>query len=81
MRTLIISLLFFYLPAQNINISNGLFWQGEPFIVQNKKYPNNLVIAWMGYYFPAGSNTIAIRIISSQDFGNTWSSPTFIPHI
>ncbi len=81
MKTLIISLLFFYVSAQNINISNGLFWQGEPFIIQNKKYPNNLIIAWMGYYFPAGSNTIAIRIVSSQDFGNTWSSPTFIPHV
>ncbi len=80
MKSLLYFLFTSLLIAQNINISQGFFWQGEPYLIQNAKNPDNLVIAWMGYSFAAGSG-IAIRVITSNDRGKSWNPPVFIPHV
>ena len=35
--------------AQNINLSEGLFFEGEPFIALNPNDNQHLVVAWMGF--------------------------------
>ncbi|GAB4257369.1 MAG: hypothetical protein Kow0079_14550 [Vicingaceae bacterium] len=65
------------LPAQNTNLSNGFFFDGEPYIAINPNNSNHLVVAWMSYKF--GQN-IVINTTVSFDRGQTWSNPVFIPH-
>ncbi|MDX1652776.1 MAG: hypothetical protein R3277_09815 [Brumimicrobium sp.] len=44
-------ILCFYgvLNAQNLNISTGLVFEGEPFIAINPNNNQHLVVAWMGF--------------------------------
>jgi hypothetical protein len=68
------------LSAQNQNISNGQFFDGEPFIAINPSNPQNVVIAWMGFVFNNGT-ALTIRVKSSFNGGVSWSSAVNMPHI
>ncbi|MGL4597198.1 MAG: T9SS type A sorting domain-containing protein, partial [Bacteroidia bacterium] len=68
------------LAAQNQNISNGQFFDGEPFIAVNPANNQNVVIAWMGFVFNNGT-ALTIRAKSSFDGGRSWSTAVNLPHI
>jgi hypothetical protein len=65
----------------NTNISNGVLFDGEPFIAINPANSQNLVTAWMGMKFSNGIFRIAIKTRASFDGGNTWSSVNTLPHM
>lgn len=62
----------------NYDISSGLFFDGEPYLVVNPANPSHLVIAWMSY---VPTQQVVIKVSVSQDGGLTWSSAVSIPHI
>jgi len=64
----------------NTNISNAVTFDGEPYLAINPVNPQNMVAAWMGEKYSAGSFKIAITVRSSFDGGNTWSSAITLPH-
>lgn len=63
--------------SQNTNLSNGLLFDGEPYLAVNPANPRHMVVAWMGFIF---QNRIQIRTRVSFDGGNNWSVPQHIPH-
>lgn len=63
--------------AQNINISNGYVFDGEPFLAVNPNNSQHLVVAWMGYKY---LNYIVIKTKVSFDGGQTWSNSNYAPH-
>ncbi len=65
----------------NTNISNGVTFDGEPYLAINPANPKNLVAAWMGLKLGNGSFKIAIKTRASFDGGNTWSSTVALPHM
>jgi hypothetical protein len=65
----------------NTNISNGVTFDGEPYLAINPANPKNLVAAWMGLKLSNGSFKIAIKTRASFDGGNTWSSTVALPHM
>lgn len=62
----------------NQNISNGLVFDGEPYIIVNPNNNQHLVVAWMGWKL---NNAVVIKTKRSLDGGTTWSTENFIPHI
>lgn len=64
--------------AQNQDLSNGIVFDGEPYIAVNPDNPRHMVVAWMGYVF---LNRIMIRTRVSFDGGNTWSTVRNTPHV
>ena len=64
----------------NTNISNGILFDGEPYLAINPANQQNLVVAWMGLNFSNGSYQIAIKTRASFDGGNSWSTTAFLPH-
>lgn len=64
--------------GQNINISNGNVFDGEPFIAINPNDFQHIVVAWMGWVDP--SNRFKIKTKTSFDGGATWSNTYEIPH-
>lgn len=67
----------FRLSAQNQNISNGQFFDGEPYLAIDPANPKHIVVAWMGYTF---GNPLGIKTRVSFNGGATWSPPKFLPH-
>ena len=65
------------LQAQNLNLSNGLVFDGEPYLAANPDNPQHLVVAWMGWKFGQG---IVIKTRVSFDGGNNWSEAVALPH-
>ena len=63
--------------SQNTNISNGYFFDGEPYLAINPVNPQHIVVAWMGYTF---GTPLSIKTIVSFNRGKTWSSPVTLPH-
>ncbi len=81
MRTLfllIALLLSFSLFSQNQNLSNGIAFDGEPYLVINPNNSQHIVVAWMGYKF---GNLLVIKYRVSFDAGNSWSTTNNIPHV
>ena len=68
------------LDAQNQNISNGNFFEGEPFIAVNPLNPQHIAVAWMGFV-AANWPRLSIKVRSSFDGGNTWKPIVTMPHI
>lgn len=68
------------LSQNNINISNGNVFDGEPYLAINPVNKNNMVIAWMGYVFGNGSG-LTIKVKRSTDRGMTWSAPINLLHM
>ncbi len=66
-------------PA-NTNMSNGIFFDGEPYLVINPTNHQNLVAAWMGIKYSGGLYRIAIKTRASFDGGNSWSTINTLPH-
>ncbi len=64
----------------NTNLSNGLLFDGEPFIALNPTNPQNLVAAWMGLKLSNGQFRVAIKTRASLNGGNTWSPVNTLPH-
>ncbi len=64
----------------NTNISNGVIFDGEPYLAINPTNNQNLVAAWMGMKFTNGLFRIAIKTRASFDGGTTWSTAAVLPH-
>ncbi|MAX81764.1 MAG: hypothetical protein CL843_16500 [Crocinitomicaceae bacterium] len=64
--------------GQNQNLSNGLVFDGEPYIAINPNNAQHLVVAWMGWINL--SNQFKIKTKTSFDGGQTWSAATELPH-
>ncbi len=64
--------------AQNINVSNGIVFDGEPNLAVNPNNSQNLVIAWMSYSLVA--RQISLRTKASFDGGKTWGVMNLQPH-
>ncbi|NOX86066.1 MAG: T9SS type A sorting domain-containing protein [Chlorobi bacterium] len=65
------------LVSQNQNLSNGVVFDGEPYLAINPANPQNIVVAWMSWKW---QQKIVIKTTASFDRGSTWSEPVFIPH-
>ena len=76
--SLLLSLLIFTASAQDYDLSNSHYFDGEPFIAINPRNSNHIIIAWMG--FSVGS-PFGIKTKVSFDRGNSWSATTFLPHL
>jgi len=63
--------------AQNQNISNGIYFDGEPYLSINPVDSRHMVVAWMGY---VPLNQITIKTKASFDGGQSWSSAIIVPH-
>lgn len=64
----------------NTNISNGVLFDGEPYLAINPTNPQNIVAAWMGMKLTGGLFRIAIKTRASFDGGDTWSPVNSLPH-
>ncbi len=74
---LLISLLAPQLKAQDLNISNGQIFDGEPYLAMNPNNPDHLVVAWMGF---DQRGQLAIKTRVSKDGGQSWSIRQKLPH-
>jgi len=63
--------------AQNRNLSNGVVFDGEPYLTINPTNSQHLVVAWMGWKL---NNKITIKTRVSFDTGLTWSTTNNISH-
>ncbi|MCX6284054.1 MAG: hypothetical protein NTW31_07465 [Bacteroidetes bacterium] len=80
MRISLIMVLLVYglmAPAQNINLSQGLYFDGEPYLALDPVNPLHMVVAWMGYI---PYQQIAIKTSATFDGGLTWSPVNSISH-
>lgn len=77
---LILSLLFSAaISAQNNSlVSQGTFFEGEPYLAVNPQNQQHLVAAWMG--FQTG-NKVVIKSTVSTNGGLTWTAPIGQPHV
>jgi hypothetical protein len=64
----------------NTNLSNGIFFNGEPYLAINPTNNQNLVSAWMSMTFSSGQYHIAIKTRASFDGGASWSTANLLPH-
>ncbi len=79
-KILVLYLLLFnaLLQGQNINVSNGNVFDGEPFLAVNPINSQHIVVAWMGWINLA--NRFQIKTKTSFDGGQTWSVEALLPH-
>ena len=63
--------------SQNILLSGGNIFEGEPYLVVNPQNEQHLVAAWMGYQF---NQKIVIKSVVSLNGGSTWSTPIWQAH-
>ena len=77
---LLLCLLIFFNPlrAQNRNLSNGRFFDGEPYLAIHPQNEAHLVVAWMSVV-PGSRVVIKTRV--SLDGGQSWSPAVALPHI
>jgi len=73
-----LSLTSYLSTAQNQNLSNGVVFDGEPFLTVNPNNSQHLVVAWMGWKL---NNQLVIKTRRSLDAGQTWSTTNFVPHV
>ena len=75
-----IALLFICLVSQgqNQNISNGIVFDGEPYVATNPNNSQHIVVAWMGWI--DFSNRFKIKVKTSFNGGQTWSAAAELPH-
>ena len=65
--------------GQNMNISNGNVFDGEPYLAVNPNDSEHIVIAWMSWINI--TNQFQIKTSTSFNAGLTWSIPALLPHI
>jgi hypothetical protein len=63
--------------AQNILVSSGNIFEGEPYLAVNPQNEQHLVAAWMGFQI---NQKIVIKSVVSLDGGSTWSAPVWQAH-
>lgn len=68
-----------FTQAQNINLSNSPYFNGECYLAVNPINPEHLVTAWMHFTLSNLKNAMATR--SSFDGGKTWSPLQTLPHV
>ncbi len=71
-------LCYAYSFGQNQNISEGMRFDGEPYLAINPTNAQHLVVAWMG--FVDINNRVRIKTQTSFDGGESWSAATTLPH-
>jgi hypothetical protein len=76
--TLFFCLVTLFATSQNQNLSNGVVFDGEPYLTINPNNSQHLVVAWMGWKL---NNILVIKTRTSFDTGQTWSTTTNIPHV
>lgn len=64
--------------GQNMNLSLGVVFDGEPYLAINPNNDRHIVVAWMGWVNLA--NRFQIKTKTSLDGGQTWSSAVELPH-
>lgn len=74
---LVILLITFNSNAQDLQISNGAVFEGEPYLAINPSNAQHIIIAWMGH---VPLNRISIKSKVSFDGGINWSTESVIPH-
>lgn len=65
---------------QNTNISNSVYFDGEPYMAVNPANHKNIVIAWMGVTITGGVK-VSIKTKASFDGGQIWGSLHVKPHL
>lgn len=75
---LLLLLVSSFAQSQNVNVSNGNVFDGEPYLAIDPSNPQHLVAAWMGFKVGQG---IVIKTKYSNDGGATWSVANELPHI
>ncbi|NDC42165.1 MAG: T9SS C-terminal target domain-containing protein [Chitinophagia bacterium] len=63
--------------AQNVNLSGGVVFEGEPYMLVDPGNPRHIVVAWMGY---VPLSKVCIKVKATYDGGASWSSAAVIPH-
>ena len=63
--------------SQNVNISNGHIFDGEPYLAIDPVNSSHMIVAWMGYL---SSPPIDIKTKVTFDGGRSWSSTNIISH-
>jgi hypothetical protein len=77
-KLLLFAILSFSLNAQNnVQVSTGTFFEGEPYLAIHPTNQQHLVAAWMGFQL---NNKVVIKSSVSTNGGVTWSTPTWQPH-
>lgn len=66
-----------FISAQNINVSNGAVFDGEPYMVIDPNNSHHIVVAWMGYTV---GQPLGIKTKVSTNGGASWSSSVILPH-
>jgi hypothetical protein len=64
--------------GQNTNLSNGVVFDGEPYLAVNPNNSQHMVVAWMGWINLV--NRFKIKTRTSFDGGQTWSIVVELPH-
>jgi hypothetical protein len=77
---LLLSLQIAKAQPSNTNLSNGLVFNGEPYLVVNPINSQNIVAAWMGYVLSGSQFKVAIKTRASFNGGSTWSAANILPH-
>jgi hypothetical protein len=79
MKLLCLLLLLFSVRAnaQNILVSSGNLFEGEPSLAVDPQNSNHLVAAWMGFQL---NQKIVIKSVVSTDGGSSWSAPIWQAH-
>lgn len=67
------------LSGQNSNLSNGIVFDGEPYLALNPDDAQHIVVAWMSWI--NFTDNFKIKTKSSFDGGKTWSPTVELPHI
>ncbi|MEI6817444.1 MAG: sialidase family protein, partial [Bacteroidota bacterium] len=62
----------------NINVSQGIYFDGEPYLVVNPTNPQNIIVAYMGVTLSPAR--VSIKTKSSFDGGLTWGNYNVLPH-
>ncbi|PIP55363.1 MAG: hypothetical protein COX07_00330 [Bacteroidetes bacterium CG23_combo_of_CG06-09_8_20_14_all_32_9] len=78
LQLLFILIIFISAVGQNQNISNGIVFDGEPYLSINPNNSQHIVVAWMDYAWVYQKIFIKTRV--SFDGGLTWSLPVSITH-
>ena len=75
---LLINFIGFQSKAQNQLVSEGNYFEGEPYLVMNPTNSQQLLAAWMGFQF---NNKVVIKTSVSNNGGNSWSTPIWQTHL
>ncbi|MDP5067048.1 MAG: hypothetical protein NWP99_07115 [Crocinitomicaceae bacterium] len=69
--------LFGSVQAQNLLVSSGQIFEGEPYLAVDPQNSNHLVAAWMGFQL---NQKVVIKSVVSTDGGSTWTAPVWQAH-